>query len=184
MAKEFSQCILTKVVAQICQMVGFEKIMTTPLLVLADILKEFILKLGRIAQQNGEHCGRSVINLRDLSLAFHVCGILPGELTEFLQLISPLPKSITVPKYPVTIKTVNTPNDSSDVDDLSEIENVQPDGGVNVNDIRETLKIKISLSKIKEACEAKKSKNKKTKQKRKKKKKNKNRLNKNSIGEV
>lgn len=170
MAKEFSQCILTKVVAQICQMVGFEKIMTTPLLVLVDILKEFILKLGRIAQQNGEHCGRSVINLRDLSLAFHVCGILPGELTEFLKLISPLPKSITVPKYPVT---VNTPNDSSDVDDLIEIENVHPDSGVDVNDIRETLKIKISLSKIKEACEAKKSKNKKNKQKRKKKKKNK-----------
>lgn len=169
MANEFSQCILTKVVAQICQMVGFEKIMTTPLLVLVDILKEFILKLGRIAQENGEHCGRSVINLRDLSLAFHVCGILPGELTEFLKLISPLPKSITVPKYPVTIKTVNTPNDSDDV----EIENVQPDGGVDANDIRETLKIKISLSKIKEACEAKKSKNKKTKQKRKKKKKNK-----------
>lgn len=171
MAKEFSQCILTKVVAQICQMVGFEKIMTTPLLVLVDILKEFILKLGRIAQQNGEHCGRSVINLRDLSLTFHCCGIFPGELTEFLKLISPLPKSITVPKYPVT---VNTPNDSSDVDDLIEIENVQPDSGVDyVNNIRETLKIKISLSKIKEACEAKKSKNKKNKQKKKKKKKNK-----------
>lgn len=170
MAKEFSQCILAKVVAQICQMVGFENIMTTPLLVLADILKEFILKIGRIAQQNGEHCGRSVVNLRDLSLAFHVCGILPGELTEFLKLISPLPKCITVPKYPVT---VNTPNDSSEVDDLIEIENVHPDSGVDVNDIRETLKIKISLSKIKEACEAKKSKNKKSKQKRKKKKKNK-----------
>lgn len=173
MAEEFSQCVLTKVVAQICQMIGFEKIMTTPLLVLADILKEFILKLGRIAQQNGEHCGRSVINLRDLSLAFHVCGILPSELTEFLQFISPLPKSITVPKFPVTIKNVNTPHDNSDIDDLIEIENIRPDSGVNVNDSRETLKIKISLSKIKEACEAKKSKNKKNKQKRKKKKKNK-----------
>lgn len=173
MAEEFSQCILTKVVAQICQMVGFEKIMTTPLLVLADILKEFILKLGRIAKQNGEHCGRPVINLRDLSLAFHVCGIFPGELAEFLKLISPLPNSITVPKFPVTIKTANTPHDSSEVDDLIEIENVHPDIGVDISDLRETLKIKISFSKIKEACEAKKNKNKKSKQKKKKKKKNK-----------
>lgn len=175
MAGEFSQCVLTKVVAQICQMVGFDKIMTTPLLVLADILKEFILKLGRIAKQNGEHCGRSVINLKDLSLAFHVCGILPGELTEFLKVIGPLPKSITVPKFPVTIKNANTSHDSSDGDDLNEIENVHPDSGVDINDSKETLKIKISFSKIKEACEAKKSKNKKNKQKRKKKKRKKQR---------
>lgn len=173
MAEEFSQSILTKVVAQICQMVGFEKIMTTPLLVLADILKEFILKLGRIAQQNGEHCGRSVINLRDLSLAFHVCGIFPGELAEFLKLINPLPKSIIVPKFPVTIKTANSAHDSSDVDDLIEIENEHPNIGVDISDLRETLKIKISFSKIKEACEAKKNKNKKSKQKKKKRKKNK-----------
>lgn len=209
MAEEFSQSVLIKVVAQICQMVGFERIMTTPLAVLADILKRFILKVGRMSLQYSEHCGSSGISLRDLSLAFHDSGVLPSELTEFLKCVSPLPKCLTVPKFPVTIKNLDVPRISpeskslikienvesgiredvnnqieafkmkiknSDVprisptgNNLIKIENVQSGSREDFNDQREALKIKISFSKIRAACEGKKSKNKKKKRKKKKK---------------
>lgn len=101
MADEFINDVLKKVVAQICQLVGFDGIMTTPLLVLSDILKRFISDLGRKSQQYSEHCGRTTQTLKDLDLAFRDFQICPRELCEFLTCIAPLPEMLAVPKFPV-----------------------------------------------------------------------------------
>lgn len=109
MADEFINDVLKKVVAQVCQMIGFERIMTTPLLVLSDILKRFISDLGRKSQQYSEHCGRTTQTVADLDLAFRDFQICPRELCNFLSCVGPLPDSLVVPKFPVEKRHFETP---------------------------------------------------------------------------
>lgn len=158
MADKFSQDILIKVVAQICQVVGFEKIMTSVLYTLADILGAFLKNLGRAAQRYSEHCGRTLVNETDLSLAFHDFNIIPSELVEFLKLVSPLPEPLSVPKYPVATSSHSFPESLVSLLEGSSELNSQ---------LKENLKIKISLKKIREASGVKKVKIKKAKKKKK-----------------
>lgn len=174
MAEKFSHEILLKVVAQLCQMVGFEKIMTSVLHTLADILGAFLKNLGKTAQRYSEHCGRTLVNETDLSLAFYDFNIIPSELVEYLKLVSPGPEPLSVPKYPLVknnqLSIQETPINMQDSNEKCKEVHSQ---------LKENLKIKISLKNIKEACEAKKLKSKKLK-KRKKNKENRKRKNKDS----
>jgi histone H3/H4 len=158
MTENFSQSVLIKVVAQICQMVGFHKIMSSPLHILTDILSSFLIHLGQTAQHYAEHCGHSSPNLNDLSLAFFDFGLKPTDLLEFLRDVSPLPQCILVPKYPVAKDSVSATCEESQ----SSVERL-----CNENQPRQTLKIKISLSKIKAAKESKKNKYLRNKKKKK-----------------
>uniref|UniRef100_A0A1B6KJV0 Bromodomain associated domain-containing protein n=1 Tax=Graphocephala atropunctata TaxID=36148 RepID=A0A1B6KJV0_9HEMI len=167
MSSEFSNDILVKVVAQSCQMVGFERVTNSSVFVLTDVIRNFICRLGQLSKRYAEHCGRSHVNLTDLSLAFFDFGIRPLELLEFLQLVSPLPRCLRVPRYPVNLLNhyshVNSLVRSIQVGDLAE----EP---------REPLKIKISLSKINATAVLAKHKKKKKKGTRKKKQKLKSEL--------
>lgn len=174
MAEKFSHEMLLKVVAQLCQMVGFEKIMTSVLYTLADIMEAFLKNLGKTARRYSEHCGRTLVNETDLSLAFFDFNIIPSELVEFLKIVSPVPEPLSVPKYPVVRE-----NQLS----IQETPIIMQDSGETPNEVhsqlKENLKIKICLKNIKEACEAKKLKSKKSK-KKKKNKENRKRKNKDS----
>uniref|UniRef100_A0A1B6G0Y8 Bromodomain associated domain-containing protein n=1 Tax=Cuerna arida TaxID=1464854 RepID=A0A1B6G0Y8_9HEMI len=154
MSDKFGFDILVKVVAQSCQMVGFEGVTNSAIFILTDIIRDLVLRLGYLCKRYAEHCGRSHVNLSDLSLAFYDFGISPLELLQFLELVNLPPQCIKVPRYPVILSNrYSLENRLRNIKVNDQITG-KPRGG---------LKIRISLSKIKEATKSVKNKKKKKK---------------------
>uniref|UniRef100_A0A1B6JNB7 Bromodomain associated domain-containing protein n=1 Tax=Homalodisca liturata TaxID=320908 RepID=A0A1B6JNB7_9HEMI len=159
MSDEFGFDILVKVVAQSCQMVGFERVTNSSIFMLTDIIRDFVLRIGYLCKRYAEHCGRSHVNLGDLSLAFYDLGISPLELLQFLELVNLPPQCIRVPRYPVILSNRYSLENS--------LRNIKVNDQVTGKP-KEGLKIRISLSKIKEATKILKNKKKKKKRMRRK----------------
>lgn len=56
MSAEYSRNILKIVVAQICQMIGWHSINSTPLEFIVDLMQEYILRVSRLTHQYAEVC--------------------------------------------------------------------------------------------------------------------------------
>lgn len=56
MSGEYSRNILKIVVAQICQMIGWHSINSTPLEFMVDLMQEYLLRVSRLTHQYAEVC--------------------------------------------------------------------------------------------------------------------------------
>ncbi|KAM0724336.1 Transcription initiation factor TFIID subunit 3 [Formica fusca] len=101
MSGEYSRSILKIVVAQICQMIGWHSINSTPLEFMVDLMQEYMLRISRLTHQYAEVLGRTEPNLDDLGLTFQHMNIDIQELAEYVKNVDSVPCPIQIPKYPV-----------------------------------------------------------------------------------
>ncbi|XP_072761932.1 uncharacterized protein Taf3 isoform X2 [Anoplolepis gracilipes] len=101
MSAEYSRSILKVVVAQICQMIGWHSINSTPLEFMVDLMQEYILRVSKLTHQYAEVLGRTEPNLDDLGLTFQHMNIDIQELAEYVKNIDSVSCPIQIPQYPV-----------------------------------------------------------------------------------
>ncbi|KAL6430615.1 hypothetical protein ACFW04_006899 [Cataglyphis niger] len=101
MSGEYSRSVLKIVVAQICQMIGWHSINSTPLEFMVDLMQEYMLRISKLTHQYAEVLGRTEPNLDDLGLTFQHMNIDIQELAEYVKNVDSVPCSIQIPKYPV-----------------------------------------------------------------------------------
>ncbi|XP_043800787.1 transcription initiation factor TFIID subunit 3 isoform X3 [Apis laboriosa] len=101
MSTEYSRSVLRMVVAQICQIIGWHSINSTPLEFMVDLMQEYILRISKLTHQYAEILGRTEANLDDLGLAFQNMNIDIQELTEYIKNVDSVPCPIAVPKFPI-----------------------------------------------------------------------------------
>ncbi|XP_025266483.1 transcription initiation factor TFIID subunit 3 isoform X2 [Camponotus floridanus] len=101
MSGEYSRNILKIVVAQICQMIGWHSINSTPLEFMVDLMQEYLLRVSRLTHQYAEVLGRTEPNLDDLGLTFQHMNIDIQELIEYVKNVDSIPYPIQIPQYPV-----------------------------------------------------------------------------------
>ncbi|XP_043279362.1 transcription initiation factor TFIID subunit 3 isoform X2 [Venturia canescens] len=101
MPEEYNRAILKMVIAQICQMIGWHSINSTPLEFLVDLMQEYLLRISKLTKQYAEVLGRTEGNLDDLGLAFQHMHVLIPELSEYVRNVDSLPCIVSVPKFPV-----------------------------------------------------------------------------------
>ncbi|KAK0161710.1 hypothetical protein PV327_008129 [Microctonus hyperodae] len=98
---EYSRGILKIVVAQICQIIGWHSINSTPLEFMVDLMQEYLLRISRVAHQYAEILGRTDPNLDDLGLAFQQMNVDINQLAEYVKNVDSVPCAISVPKFPI-----------------------------------------------------------------------------------
>ncbi|KAK0169806.1 hypothetical protein PV328_010446 [Microctonus aethiopoides] len=99
---EYSRGILKIVVAQICQIIGWHSINSTPLEFMVDLMQEYLLRIARVAHQYAEILGRTDPNLDDLGLAFQQMNVDINQLAEYVKNVDSVPCVISVPKLPIS----------------------------------------------------------------------------------
>lgn len=87
-------------VAQICQIIGWTSIHSSPLEILTDILQEYIFNLSKIASNYSMLYGQTEPNMNHLALAFKDMGISLTELEEYVTYVE-TSSVLEVPKYPI-----------------------------------------------------------------------------------
>nr|XP_014274385.1 transcription initiation factor TFIID subunit 3 [Halyomorpha halys] len=87
-------------VAQICQIIGWTSIHSSPLEILTDILQEYIFNLSKIASNYAMLYGQTEPNMNHLALAFKDMGISLTELEEYVTYVE-TSSVLEVPKYPI-----------------------------------------------------------------------------------
>ncbi|CAH1393162.1 unnamed protein product [Nezara viridula] len=87
-------------VAQICQIIGWTSIHSSPLEILTDILQEYIFNLSKIASNYAMLYGQTEPNMNHLALAFKDMGISLIELEEYVTYVE-TSSVLEVPKYPI-----------------------------------------------------------------------------------
>lgn len=54
MPEEYNRAVLKMVIAQICQMIGWHSINSTPLEFLVDLMQEYLLRISKLTKQYAE----------------------------------------------------------------------------------------------------------------------------------
>lgn len=100
MVDAFSRHAIRVSVAQICQIIGWTSIQSSPLEILTDILHEYISGLAKIASNYALLYGQCEPNINHVALAFKDMGISVSELEEYVTYVE-TNTVLEVPKYPI-----------------------------------------------------------------------------------
>ncbi|XP_049805860.1 transcription initiation factor TFIID subunit 3 isoform X1 [Schistocerca nitens] len=101
MCDEFSRKALKVAVALICQTIGWNSIMSTPLEIMIDLLQRYLVELGRVTHRYAELFGHTQPNLDDLGLAFREMGINLQDMEDYIKNVESVPCHGEIPKFPV-----------------------------------------------------------------------------------
>ncbi|KAK9498256.1 hypothetical protein O3M35_004112 [Rhynocoris fuscipes] len=87
-------------VAQICQVIGWTAINSTPLEILTDLLQEYMMSLARITNNYATHYGMNSAGVQHVALSLKTFGVTFNELLEYMSYVE-APPVLDVPSYPV-----------------------------------------------------------------------------------
>ncbi|XP_073994334.1 TBP-associated factor 3 isoform X2 [Rhodnius prolixus] len=87
-------------VAQICQVIGWTSIQSTPLEILTDLLQEYILSLARMSKNYANHYGMNTPGLQHVGLSLKTIGVSFHELAEYVSAVE-APPALDTPAYPL-----------------------------------------------------------------------------------
>uniref|UniRef100_A0A8D8VU57 Transcription initiation factor TFIID subunit 3 n=1 Tax=Cacopsylla melanoneura TaxID=428564 RepID=A0A8D8VU57_9HEMI len=88
-------------VAQICQTVGWNSSLSSPLNIMIHVMDGYFKELARNIHQYSDHFGHGNPSMEDVVLAFYEMGISGAELENFLENVTPVLPAAKVPAYPV-----------------------------------------------------------------------------------
>ncbi|XP_024082055.1 transcription initiation factor TFIID subunit 3 [Cimex lectularius] len=100
MSEEFGRHILRKCIAQICQVIGWNSIHSTPLEILTDLLQQYIQGIARLSNNYAALYGQTEPNLDHLGLAFSDIKISINDLQEYVKFIDTTCVA-EIPVYPI-----------------------------------------------------------------------------------
>ncbi|XP_077287022.1 uncharacterized protein LOC143911836 [Arctopsyche grandis] len=101
MAEEYSRELLRRAVAQVCQLLGWHAMHSSPLAVLTHVLEKYLVALASSAHGYAEHDCRTDPTLDDLACAFRDLNVRLPELRAYARAVPPSPLPHPTPTYPL-----------------------------------------------------------------------------------